>query len=122
MNEIELLVSDPVYQMNRKKISLALITVALAAWLFRSTAFAQSTPELIYETREHILDDAKREGKLLVSREGQEILDTVDPGRASSLIPKTLAHKLATGANVAICAVGCRDRQDDLMKRIAVDA
>ena len=108
--------------MNIKKISLALITVALAAWLFRSTAFAQSTRELIHETREHILDDAKREGKLVVSRERQEILDTVDPGRASFLIPKTLAHKLATGANVAICAVGCRDREDDLMKRIAVAA
>jgi hypothetical protein len=38
------------------------------------------------------------------------------------VVPKTLAHKLATGANVSICAAGCRDREDDLMKRIAVDA
>jgi spermidine/putrescine-binding protein len=60
--------------------------------------------------------------EFLASPEGQAVLDGVDPGRASFLVPKTLAHKLATGANVSICAVGCRDREDDLMKRIAVDA
>jgi len=53
--------------MNRKTVLLALINVSLAAWLFRSPAFSQNAPELIYETKEHILEGAKKEGKLIVS-------------------------------------------------------
>lgn len=60
--------------------------------------------------------------EFLASPEGQEILDAVDPGRASFLVPKTLANNLTSGANVSVCAKGCRDREDDLIKRIAVDA
>jgi ABC-type Fe3+ transport system substrate-binding protein len=60
--------------------------------------------------------------EFLASPEGQQVLDSVDPGRASFLVQKTLAHQLATGANVSVCATGCRNREDDLMKRIAVDA
>jgi len=59
--------------------------------------------------------------EFLASPEGQQILDAVDPGRASFLVQKTLANQLANGANVSVCATGCRNREDDLMKRIAVD-
>jgi hypothetical protein len=38
------------------------------------------------------------------------------------LVERTLAHKLASGAQLSVCATGCRDREDDLIKRIAVDA
>ena len=60
--------------------------------------------------------------EFLASSEGQQILDAVDPGRASFLSDKTLANILAKGANVSVCAAGCRDREDNLIKRIAVDA
>jgi hypothetical protein len=60
--------------------------------------------------------------EFLASPEGQQVLDAVDPGRASFLVEKTLAHKLASGAKVSVCSTGCRDREDDLIKRIAVDA
>ena len=60
--------------------------------------------------------------EFLASPQGQEVLDAVDPGRASFLVGKTLANSLANGANVSVCAAGCRDREDDLMKRIAMDA
>jgi hypothetical protein len=59
--------------------------------------------------------------EFLASPEGQQVLDAVDPGRASFLVQKTLAHQLASRANVSACATGCRNREDDLMKRIAVD-
>jgi ABC-type Fe3+ transport system substrate-binding protein len=60
--------------------------------------------------------------EFLASQEGQQVLDAVDPGRASFLVQKTLAYQLANGANVSVCSTGCRNREDDLMKRIAVDA
>ena len=53
--------------MNRNKSVLGLIIFALAAWPFCSPAFSQSAPELIYETRGHILEGARKEGKLIVS-------------------------------------------------------
>jgi hypothetical protein len=53
--------------MNRNRSALGLIIFALAAWPFCSPAFSQSAPELIYETRGHILEGAKKEGKLIVS-------------------------------------------------------
>src|SRR5262245_50402870 len=60
--------------------------------------------------------------EFLAAPEGQQVLDAVDPGRASFLVESTLAHKLASGAKLSVCATGCRDREDDLIKRIAVDA
>ncbi|HWP56846.1 MAG TPA: ABC transporter substrate-binding protein [Candidatus Acidoferrales bacterium] len=60
--------------------------------------------------------------EFLASAHGQQVLDGVDPGRASFLVEETLAHHLAQGATLSVCGTGCRDRQDNLMKRIAVDA
>lgn len=57
----------------------------------------------------------------LASPEGQALLDSIDPGRASFLIEGTLANRLAKGANTSICGTGCRDREDKLEERIAVD-
>jgi ABC-type Fe3+ transport system substrate-binding protein len=59
--------------------------------------------------------------EFLASAEGQAVLDAVDPGRASFLVEKTLTHSLAKGANVSVCGTGCRDREDNLIKRIAAD-
>ncbi len=58
----------------------------------------------------------------LASKEGQTLLDSVDPGRASFLIQGTLANKLAKGVNMSICGAGCRGRDDKLAERIAVEA
>lgn len=58
--------------------------------------------------------------EFLASKEGQDLLDSVDPGRASFLIEGTLANRFAKGANVSICAAGCRDRKTNILERIAV--
>ena len=59
--------------------------------------------------------------EFLASSEGQAVLDAIDPGRASFLVKGTLAHSLANRVNLSVCGSGCRDREDNLMKRIVVD-
>ena len=49
------------------RIALRLIIIGLLICLSDSPALSQSAPELIYETREHILEGARKEGKLIVS-------------------------------------------------------
>jgi hypothetical protein len=46
--------------------------------------------------------------EFLASPEGQEVLDSVDPGRASFLVEKTVTNGLAKGGNVSVCGSGCR--------------
>lgn len=60
--------------------------------------------------------------EFLASKEAQKISDSIQPGRGSFLVEGTVANKLARGANVAICGAGCRERQDKIMTRIAVEA
>src|SRR5262245_25734664 len=58
----------------------------------------------------------------LASKEGQELVDSIEPGRGSFLVEGTLAYKLAKGANASICGGQCRHREDAMMERIAVEA
>ena len=60
--------------------------------------------------------------EFLASKEGQELAESIEPGRGSFLVEGTLAHKLSKGANVSICADDCRQREDKIMERIAVEA
>jgi iron(III) transport system substrate-binding protein len=60
--------------------------------------------------------------EFLASREGQEIVESVEQGRGSFLVEGTLANKLAKGANVSLCAAVCRGREEKLMTLIAVEA
>lgn len=60
--------------------------------------------------------------EFLASKEGQELAESIDPGRGSFLVEGTLAHKFAKGANVSLCGNDCRYREDKLMERIAVEA
>ncbi|MBI2987309.1 MAG: ABC transporter substrate-binding protein [Deltaproteobacteria bacterium] len=58
----------------------------------------------------------------LASKRGQEVVDSVNPGRGSLLVEGTVAYKLSTGTTVSLCGPGCFDRADQLMQRIAVEA
>jgi len=60
--------------------------------------------------------------EFLASKEGQELVDAHEPGRGSFLVEGTLAHKYSKGSNVSVCADQCREREEKLMQRIAVDA
>jgi iron(III) transport system substrate-binding protein len=60
--------------------------------------------------------------EFIASREGQELAETIETGRGSFLVEGTLAHKLAKGKNISLCADDCRYREDKLMERIAVEA
>jgi iron(III) transport system substrate-binding protein len=60
--------------------------------------------------------------EFLASKEGQDIIDSVDPGKASFLVEGTLANNLLKGAKVSLCAGGCRDQEDKMMERIATEA
>lgn len=58
----------------------------------------------------------------LASREGQELVESLEPGRASFLMEGTLANKLKKGANVSLCGNDCRGTEDKIMERIATQA
>jgi ABC-type Fe3+ transport system substrate-binding protein len=60
--------------------------------------------------------------EFLASREAQEIVDNVDPGKASFLVEGTLASSLIKDVKVSLCAGGCRDQEDKTMERIAIEA
>lgn len=58
----------------------------------------------------------------LASRQGQEVVDAINPGRGSLLVEGTTAYRLSRGSRISLCGSGCFDRADQLMQRIAVDA
>ena len=60
--------------------------------------------------------------EFLASKEGQEVVESLEPGRGSFLVEGTLAHKMAKGADVSLCGADCRDKEDKLMHRIATEA
>jgi iron(III) transport system substrate-binding protein len=60
--------------------------------------------------------------EFLASKEAQEIVDNVDPGKASFLVDGTLANSLIKDVKVSLCAGGCRDQEDKTMERIATEA
>jgi iron(III) transport system substrate-binding protein len=58
----------------------------------------------------------------LASKEGQEVTESIEPGRGSFLVEGTMAYKMAKGVNVSLCGADCRDKEDKLMHRIATEA
>ena len=60
--------------------------------------------------------------EFIASKEGQELAESIDPGRGSMLVEGTLAHKLARGTNISLCVGACRQREDKITERIAVEA
>ena len=58
----------------------------------------------------------------LASKEGQELAESLEPGRASFLNEGTLAGKLMKGANVSLCGSDCRGTEEKIMEKIAVQA
>ena len=60
--------------------------------------------------------------EFLASKEGQEVVDSIDPGRGSFLVEGTLANKMAKGAKLSLCSSECRGTEEKLMQRIATEA
>ena len=60
--------------------------------------------------------------EFLASKEGQEVVDSIEPGRGSFLVEGTLASKLAKGAKLSLCGSECRGTEEKLMQRIATEA
>jgi iron(III) transport system substrate-binding protein len=59
----------------------------------------------------------------LASKEGQELAESLEPGRASFLNEGTLAGRLKKGAaNVSLCGNDCRGTEDKIMEKIATQA
>lgn len=60
--------------------------------------------------------------EFVASNEAQQIVDSIDPGKASFLVEGTIGQKLLKGKSVSLCGGSCRDRQSEYMERIAVSA
>jgi iron(III) transport system substrate-binding protein len=60
--------------------------------------------------------------EFVASNEAQQIVDSIDPGKASFLLEGTVGQKLLKGKSVSLCGGSCRDRQSEYMERIAVTA
>ncbi|MBI2987307.1 MAG: ABC transporter substrate-binding protein [Deltaproteobacteria bacterium] len=60
--------------------------------------------------------------EFLASKEGQDVVESIELGRGSVLVEGTAAYKLARGTNTSLCGPGCFDQTDRLMERIAVEA
>ena len=60
--------------------------------------------------------------EFFASKDGQEIVESLEPGRASFVVDGTAANKVAKEANVSLCDGVCRDREEKLIERIAVEA
>jgi len=60
--------------------------------------------------------------EFLASREGQDVAESLEPGRSSFLVEGTLTNKLMKGANMSLCGNDCRGTEDKLMQRIATEA
>ena len=60
--------------------------------------------------------------EFFAAKDGQEIVETLEPGRASFVVEGTAANRVAKDANVSLCDGICRDREEKLIERIAVEA
>ena len=60
--------------------------------------------------------------EFVASKEGQDTVESIEPGRGSLLVEGTTANKLAKSVTVSLCGRGCFDRADQLAERIAVEA
>jgi iron(III) transport system substrate-binding protein len=60
--------------------------------------------------------------EFLASKEGQEVVESIDPGRGSFLVEGTLANKMAKGAKLSLCGSECRGTEEKVMQRIATEA
>jgi ABC-type Fe3+ transport system substrate-binding protein len=78
-------------------------------------------PEAIYANAKNI-HSALLWIEFLASKEGQQVMESLDPGRASFLVEGTLTNKLMKGAKVSLCGDDCRGTEDKLMQRIATEA
>jgi iron(III) transport system substrate-binding protein len=60
--------------------------------------------------------------EFFASKDGQDIVESLEPGRASFLVEGTAANKITKDANVSLCVGVCRDREEKLIERVAVEA
>jgi iron(III) transport system substrate-binding protein len=60
--------------------------------------------------------------EFLASKEGQEVVDSIEPGRGSFMVEGTVANKMAKGAKLSLCGNECRGTEEKLMQRIATEA
>jgi iron(III) transport system substrate-binding protein len=60
--------------------------------------------------------------EFMASKEGQQVAESLEPGRGSFLIEGTLTNKLMKGAKVSLCGDDCRGTEDKLMQRVATEA
>jgi ABC-type Fe3+ transport system substrate-binding protein len=60
--------------------------------------------------------------EFFASQDGQAIVESLEPGRASFIVDGTAANRVAKDANVSLCVNVCRDREEKLIERIAVEA
>ncbi|MGH7848031.1 MAG: ABC transporter substrate-binding protein [Candidatus Binatia bacterium] len=60
--------------------------------------------------------------EFVASKEGQALVDTQDPGKASFLGEDTLAATVMKGHKVSICGGDCRNQEEPMMGKIAVQA
>ena len=59
--------------------------------------------------------------EFIASSEGQLLVDTYDPGKASFIADGTLAGKVMQGRKVSLCNAVCRNHEDKIIERIAVE-
>ena len=78
-------------------------------------------PEAIYAGAKNI-HSALLWIEFMASKEGQQVAESLEPGRGSFLIEGTLTNKLMKGAKVSLCGDTCRGTEDKLMERIATEA
>jgi ABC-type Fe3+ transport system substrate-binding protein len=78
-------------------------------------------PEAIYAGAKNI-HSALLWIEFIASKEGQQVAESLEPGRGSFLIEGTLTNKLMKGAKVSLCGDACRGTEDKLMERIATEA
>jgi len=78
-------------------------------------------PEAIYARAQH-----PHAGLLwmefIASTEGQTLVDAQDPGKASFVVEGTLAGKVMQGRKVSRCNAVCRNGEEKMIERIAVEA
>ena len=76
-------------------------------------------PEAVYARAQH-----PHAGLLwmefIASTEGQTLVDAHDPGKASFVGEGTLAGKIMQGRKISRCDAVCRNQEDKMMERIAV--
>lgn len=83
-------------------------------------AVSYHEPEAVYARAQH-----PHAGLLwmefIASTEGQTLVDAQDPGKASFVADGTLAGKVMQGRKVSRCNAACRNQEDKIIERIAVE-